>query len=248
MRVDAADVRRRFAAGFGHQLGLGALLAILVSCASNASHADPGRALSAKTPGAAPPPAAGAAAAPEKKAEVRKKDEKLYSFSMDKKPWGSVFSWLADRTGRPVIAPNYPAGTFTFIAPEGKKYTLPEVIDIINDGLVGNVATQKYYMINRDNKGFLVVPADDKVDPVLLPRITPDELEDRGRTELVQMVLRLKVLDVEQQALEAKRQLGPFGEVIPLTASNSLLVSDIVGNLRRLKKTIDAQEKEAGPS
>src|SRR5262245_34799489 len=98
MRADAADVRRRFTAGLAHQVGLGAVLAILVSCASNASHADPGRVLPSRTAGAAPPPPAAIAAPakPEvKKLEVKKKEpEKLYAFTMDKKPWPSVFTWL----------------------------------------------------------------------------------------------------------------------------------------------------------
>src|SRR5262245_33977870 len=137
MRADAADVRRRFAASLVHHVGLTALLAILVTCASSSSRADPGRLLTSRTATAAPPPAAAVPPAPVKKVDVKKKDEKLYSFTMDKKPWGSVFTWLAERTGRPVIAPNTPAGSFTFIPPPGKQYTLPEVIDLINDGLVG---------------------------------------------------------------------------------------------------------------
>ncbi|MFO0844709.1 MAG: secretin N-terminal domain-containing protein [Gemmataceae bacterium] len=243
MRAVAAGSRQRFGTRPIHRVGLGAALAIVVSWASGLSFADPGRLTPMRMNPAAPPPGAKAEDAP--KERPKKKDEKLYAFNMDKKPWGSVLAWLTERTGRPVIANSMPTGTFSYLSPPGKMYTLPEVIDIINEGMLANAATNKYYLINRE-RSFIVVPADDKVSPDLLPRITVDELDDRGRTELVQLVLPLKTLDVEQQAPEVKRMMGPFGEINPLTASNALLLVDTAGNLRRIKKTLDAQEAAAG--
>ncbi|MFM7151377.1 MAG: hypothetical protein ACKO23_16195, partial [Gemmataceae bacterium] len=229
----------------------GAVLALALGVASSSSRANPGKDVIFRLNPAAPPPAAasqpGVEAAPVtvKNTEEKKKDEKLHAFNMDKKPWGSVFAWLSERTGKPVIASAaQPTGTFSFTSPPGKRYSIPEVIDIINDGLLGNSATQKFYMINRE-RNFTVVPADEKVDPALLPRILPEDLEERGRTELVQLIMTLKALDAEQQAPEVKRMMGPFGEVSALTASNSLLLQDTVSNLRRIKRTLDLQEQQA---
>jgi type II secretory pathway component GspD/PulD (secretin) len=206
-------------------------LAILVGWAST-SRAQP-EVVAAK---AAPPVKARDAKAEEKK------PEKTYAFSMDGQPWADVFKWLADQTGKPVIAPFKPTGTLTLHNPTGKKYTMPEVIDIINDGLLANSVTQKYYMINRE-RNFTVVPADEKIDGALLPRITVDELDSRGRTELVSMTLQLKTLVAEDFGPEAKKLLGPFGEVVVISSANQLIVQDNVGNLKRLVKTVQAIEK-----
>jgi len=127
----------------------------------------------AAPPAAAAQPGTEAAPVTVKPVEEKKKDDKLHAFNMDKKPWGSVFAWLSERTGKPVIASAaQPTGTFSFTSPPGKRYSIPEVIDIINDGLLGNSATQKFYMINRE-RNFTVVPADEKVDPALLARSRP---------------------------------------------------------------------------
>ena len=178
-------------------------------------------------------------------ADKSKPTEKRIAFSMDGKPWGAVFTWLADQTGKEVIANVKPTGSFTFISPAKKLYTIPEVIDIINEALLANSQTQKYYMINRE-RNFTIVPADEKIDPALLPRVTVAELEERGRTELVQLVLTLKVLIADEVAPEVKKMMGPFGEVTPLTRANQLLMLDTVANLRRIVKTLEDIEKAEG--
>src|SRR5947207_1761779 len=156
MRAEAADGFRRFAANGTAALiwrvSLTAGLAILLGWASGSSQADPGSLPTAFR--AAPPPVT----TPGKK-EVRitpilpKKPEEirgqLYAFSFEKKPWRSVFDWLVENSGKPVVGNHFPTSTFTFLSPKGKRYTMPEVIDIINEGLLSNSMTQKYYMINR---------------------------------------------------------------------------------------------------
>ena len=47
-----------------------------------------------------------------------------------------MFEWLADKTSLPFISPSLPAGTFNFVGPKEKKYTIPQIIDIINDSLL----------------------------------------------------------------------------------------------------------------
>ncbi len=240
MRAVAADGRRGPVQGGATELirraTLVAGLAILLGVVASDGRADPDG-VPAKAPA---PPASGPAKAAEAKKE--EKPERELAFSMDSKPWALVFAWLADKTDKPVIAPVKPTGSFSFISPTGRKYTIPEIIDIINEALLSNSATQKYYMIHRE-RSFVVVPADEKVDPALLPRITPDELSGRGRTELVSMTMQLKSLVADDFGPEAKKMLGPFGDVVVLSRPNQLVVQDTVGNLRRLIKTVDEIEK-----
>ena len=162
---------------------------------------------------------------------------------MDGKPWQAVFTWLTDETGKPVITVYKPTGSLTFIGPANKEYTMPEVIDIINEGLLSNSQTQKYYLINRE-RSFTLIPADEKVDPILVPRIKVEDLVKHGDTELVSLVLALQSLVADDIAPQIKKMMGPFGEVVPMTHTgvNNLIMMDTVGNLKQIVEMIKLAE------
>jgi hypothetical protein len=158
-------------------------------------------------------------------------------------PWGRVFEWLTDRTGLPVVigADSRPTGTFTFVPPRtDHTFGIPEVIDILNDALLA----QKYLLL-RGEHSFRLIPADEKVDPSLVPRVRPDELEQRGRTELVSLVVPLKAASADEIAPDVKKMLGPFGEVVVLKRANELLLQDTAGNLRQVSKVLEDLERGA---
>src|SRR5262249_7205924 len=192
MRRVAADGGPPSANGYGgpiRRLMLTPPLGGLVSLAAIDVHAQNGD-LNFTRP-AAPPPAH---TPTEKEGEKDdKKQPRLFAFAMDGKPWKEVFKWLMDNTKKPVIAQAIPTGTLTLLNPTERKYNLGEVIDIINEALLANSATQKYYLIQRE-RNFILVPADEKIDPALVPQITPEELmsPERGNTELVQVLFPLK--------------------------------------------------------
>jgi RNA polymerase sigma factor (sigma-70 family) len=200
---------------------------------------------------AAPPPAAQQAPAsrPADNAVSPKAEAKRYPFEVRNKKWSEVLEWLSDQTGLPVVAPSVPTGTFTFISPRPtdqakRTYTLSEVIDFINEGLLAN-PTQKFFLIRRP-ASFNVLLADEKIDPTLLPQIAPDELDKRGKTELVRVMLPLTSLNAKDIGPEVKKMMGPFGEVIVVGFSNSLLLQDTAGNLARIRQTIQAVERRGG--
>ena len=62
------------------------------------------------------------------------------------------------------------------------------MIDILNEALLSSAQGNKYYLINRE-RSFTLIPADEKIDMVLLPRINPEDMSKHGDTELVSMVL-----------------------------------------------------------
>src|SRR5437867_2021244 len=115
---------------------------------------------------------------PEKPAD--KPAEKRVAFTMDGKPWGEVLTWLTELTGLPISGPHKPTGTIVFTPPKGKTYTIPEIIDILNEGLL----LQKYVLIRR-MQSFTLLPADEPIDPVILQRLDVKELKDHGNTEIV---------------------------------------------------------------
>jgi hypothetical protein len=169
------------------------------------------------------------------------------TFSMSEKPWSSVFAWLSEQTGKPVIVSSKPTGSFSFNSPDGRKYTVPEVVDIINQALLSAEKTNKYYLINGE-KAFTLIPADEKIDISLLPRITPDQLDEHALSEVVVMSVWLRSAVAEDLAGELKPLLGPFGRATAVKASNQLVLQDTVGNLKRIKATIEKIDRPLRPS
>lgn len=185
------------------------------------------------------------AAQPENKAATPPKSgERTIAFEMRDKPWNSVLEWLSDQAGIPVISSDKPTGTFTFIAPRNspREYTIPQIIDILNEALLN----QKFIIIRRSHS-FTIVAADTPVDRAILPRLTVEDLDQHGNTELANVIVTLKTLVAEDVAPEVKKMMGPFGEVVSISGANQLVMTDTVGNLKRIHKTIrQIEDNEQG--
>jgi RNA polymerase sigma factor (sigma-70 family) len=175
--------------------------------------------------------------------------EKQYAFAMDNQPWKEVFQWLSDQTGLPLVSNYVPTGTFTFGPPRVggavKQFTITEIIDIINEALQASHATQKYILLRRE-RSLLLLPADEKIDPTLVPRVEVSDLSKRGKRELVKVMVSLNVLTAKDLAPDVKKMLGPFGEVVALDKANQLLVQDTAGNLSDVLQMVqEAEIREA---
>src|SRR6266851_10154972 len=217
---------KRFFASMGGILMIG----LVVLGSKHARSADPQK----DTPKDAPPA----------KAEV--KDDwagKTIKFEMRDKPWSQVLEQLADWTNLPVIPgkDNKPTGTFTYIAPKNapKEYTIPQVIDILNQQL----ETQGFLLIRRSGS-FTIARSDAKIDPAIVPRITFEQLNGHGETEVASVVLQLRSLVAEDLVKEMPKMMGPFGEAVAIGEANQLVLQDTVGNLKRVIKTIQDYESD----
>jgi RNA polymerase sigma factor (sigma-70 family) len=185
-----------------------------------------------------PPPAADGK---KETAEPAKPEEKRLAFEMNAVLWAEVFKWYSEQAGLPFVGESRPTGTFTFIPPRGKRFTLEEITDILNEAL-----QEKKYILVRRTATFTVLPADERIDPTLLPRVRPEDLGKRGKTELVTTVLQLTALNAKEIAPDVKKLLGPFGEVVVFEKGNQLILMDTAGNLRQVWQTIkDIETKEA---
>ncbi|MBX3439640.1 MAG: hypothetical protein KF861_19280, partial [Planctomycetaceae bacterium] len=94
-----------------------------------------------------------------------------------------------------------------------------------------------YVLVRGDN--FLVsLNIDGGIPPNLVPTIDASELLDRGRYELLNVVFPLPGANVTEVAAEVDKLKGPQGTVVGMTATNSLIVTDIGVNLRRIHKLV----------
>jgi len=179
---------------------------------------------------------------PTQKAEV----PKTYAFEMRNKPWDQVIEWLTDTTGLAFVGVNKPTGSFNFVDPKKKQYTIPEIIDFINEGLTTANEKQKYTLLRRE-RTFTFVPVDEQIDPLLVPRVTMDQMDKYGNSEVVSLEYPAKGIVAEDVASEIqKHMMSPFGRVAHIPGANYLILQDSVGNLRRLLKTFQDIEKGGG--
>ncbi len=182
----------------------------------------------------------------ESKTDTPKSDKDTYHFEMRQKPWREVLEWLADRTQLAFIGVHIPTGTFTFIPTKGKQFTVPQIIDVINEGLLTTDNTQKYILIRREHS-FTLVPASEAIDPAIVPHISLRDLEKKGRTEVVRIIVQLKTMEAEITAREFKETMSKFGSATALTQSNQLVLQDTAGSLQEIVRRIkDIEEGEAG--
>src|SRR5947208_3049966 len=103
--------------------------------------------------------------------------EPRYAFEMRDKRWLDVFEWLSDKTKLPINTTEKPDGTFTYIGvrkgSDTPTYTIPEIIDIINEGL----ETKKFLLV-RQYSSFTLFAIDDqfKASNVNVPDRSVDDL------------------------------------------------------------------------
>lgn len=158
-----------------------------------------------------------------------------YEISFQNASWDDVIDWYAKTSGLFLNSAVTPTGKVTITPGKDKTFTLAEITDLLNETLI----QQKFLLIRRW-ASFTIVPADEKIDPTIVPRITLDELEKRGKTELVLVLMPLKDQNAEEIAPEVRKMLTPFGDV--RVFKNTLYVQDTAGNARRIWETLHQVE------
>ena len=155
-------------------------------------------------------------------------------------PWNDVLKLFAESANLSLDLNSVPPGTFSYF--DKKEYTPTAALDIIN----GYLLPKGFVLVKRDE--FLVcISIDEEIPPNLVPVISSDELLTHGKNELLTVVFPLEGVDVEQIAKEMEQVKGPQGKVVGMKTTNSLLVTDIGTNLRRIQ-TLLVGATRGGPN
>ncbi|QJW99914.1 RNA polymerase sigma factor [Frigoriglobus tundricola] len=168
---------------------------------------------------------------------------KKFPFRMKSAKWDEVFDTYAKLSGLTPVLNVKLTGTFTYEPPAGREFTLVEITDIINEAL----ARLKVILIRR-GKTFVVLLADEKLDGSYFARVTLSELADRGRTELVEVSITLKELNLKEEEAksELRKLLSPFGE-IAFAKGHVFVLRDTAGNVLRILSAFKAPGKRELP-
>lgn len=160
------------------------------------------------------------------------------SFVFDEKPWKSVLEWFAKESGLVFYSTSggMPQGSLTLKTDPSRKYTISQVVDMLNEAL----APQNYIIVRR-SQTFTVLPADAKLPKDLLPKITLEELQKKGDTELVEVTYTLKFTSPDEIVTQLQKRKGPFGEIYPL-GTNQIILQDTAKNVRIIIKDLEHLE------
>ena len=161
------------------------------------------------------------------KTSDEKNTSRTYSFNFRHAPWLMVLELFADWAGLTLDAAVVPPGSFNHY--DNAAYTATEALDILN----GYLLRQGHLLVSRD-RFLVVVNVNEGVPPNLVPTVDVESLTERGDHELVNVVIPLDGIEAETAATEVDALMGPHGSVVALTGSNTLSVTDIAGNLRRI--------------
>jgi hypothetical protein len=126
------------------------------------------------------------------------------AFPKRKMSWSEAIEWLVDESGLPYVAGDMPTtDAFEFKGPAGAKFTFTEVVDILNESLL----PVQFLLIRRWN-AFTIVTSRDRIDPIgmRIQRIVVDELDKRGKTEVVQIVMAVRYLNLDEIAPLIKKR------------------------------------------
>jgi hypothetical protein len=147
---------------------------------------------------------------------------------MHGKPWREVLVWFADQAQMPYQSKHPPpAGTFSFIPPDGRReYTLVEIYDVLNNALM----EEHKLCLVRGRTTFSILSADEQWHPI--PRVKLKELVDRGRTEIVEVLVTMD----QELISNAKRSLGSFGRIAPLENGQVMLQGPVAALMRAVSR------------
>jgi len=178
--------------------------------------------------------------APADPAELNAKpdDTGKISFSFKGQDWEDVLEWLADVSGLSLQMEEVPPGFFS-LTTRG-RYSVNQVVDLCNATLLG-----KGFTLLRDGEVLLVVKLE-KMDKSLVPRVHPNELDERGTYEFVKCILELSSLVAESTAEELKPILSPHATITALKTTNRLDVLETAGNLRRIRDFLADEQSDRG--
>lgn len=177
------------------------------------------------------------AASAEVKPIAGAKDRLVFSFRHQ--PWAEVLDWFAKQADLSLVMDSAPPGTFNY--QDTRSYTPAEAIDLLN----GVLLTKGYTLVRRDRM-VMLINIEDGIPPNLVPMITPAELSERGKFELVSVVFRVNRLTSEEAEQEVSKLIGPQGKVVSLPKVSQIIVTETAGRMRTICDVLEAVEDPLG--
>ncbi len=157
---------------------------------------------------------------------------KPIKFQFRDQPWKDVLDWFARQADLSLYMKTKPAGSFSYT--DTREYTPTEALDLLNSVL----ATEGYVLL-RHERMLVLQNLDDPIPDILVPTLSPDELDRKADFEVVHVLFNLDKWKPEEAEVEVKKLLSPQGSVVTLIKTRQLFVTDKVNRLRAIRAMID---------
>jgi type II secretory pathway component GspD/PulD (secretin) len=164
---------------------------------------------------------------------AKKAAEPKLRFNFRFQRWADVLEWFARQADLSLVLDAPPPGTFNYS--DTREYSPSEAIDLLN----GVLMTKGYTLIRHDRM-LLVVNLADGIPEGLVPRVTLDELDQRGRFEMVTVMFPLAGRSPTDAMTEIKPLLSPNGKATAMPATGQVLVTDTAGVMRAIDAVIQS--------
>ncbi len=159
-------------------------------------------------------------------------------FSFNGQPWPAVLEWLAGISNMSLDWQELP-GDFLNLTTQ-QPYTVEEARGLINRHLLARGFT----MLQHGE--VLSIINIKKLDPGLVPRVMPADLDKRHPYEFVKVSFPLQWMMADTAAEELKPMISPNGKLNAMKSTNRLEAIDAVINLRELHKLIKEEQSANG--
>ncbi len=149
------------------------------------------------------------------------------SFNFRYAPWADVMKMFAETAGLTLDLNEVPPGTFNYL--DNQEYTVTEALDVLNGYLL-----QRGFLLIRRDRFLACVNIDEPIPPSMIPTISVEELPQKGKYELVNLAIPLDMVEADKVVGEVRELLGPQGKASALKNTNSIVITDIAANVRRV--------------
>lgn len=152
-------------------------------------------------------------------------------------PLQTVLEYLSEQAGLIVVNDTQIEGRITVV--NRQPITLNEAIDLINTLLM----EEGYTAVRRDRLLRIVRLADAKLDAI--PVRFGNDPRKIGQTDtIITQVVPIRYADAEDLAQDLSALIdGEFAEVAANKSSNSLIITDVEANIRRIVEIVEAVDK-----
>ena len=150
--------------------------------------------------------------------------------------WRDVLTWIADQSDLALQFDQTPAGTFSYSDPT-RAYSIPEGLDVVNLALM----KRGYTLVRRGRVLELIdleVENADKLISEIAELVKPEDLESRGKSDIVSSVFPLGSMTPDQAKEELNLMKGPWGRVMVLDSARQVKVTETASKLIAIRDTL----------
>lgn len=171
--------------------------------------------------------------------EIRPDEQGRIRFQFQGQPWQAVVEWLAEVSHLSLDWQELPPGFLNLHTQQ--TYSVDEARDLINRHLL-----DRGFTLLKHGE-VLSVAKISRVDPSLVPRLEPDELDEALPHEFVRVSFPLDWITAEAAVEDLKPLISPNGKLTTIKSANHLEAMDAVANLRDIRRLVGDPNSPRGP-